>query len=89
MNQGDLLTKDFFDAKLDSGFAKQRSHLDACFDRSLAHLEARFDKSNALMDAHFDALEAKLRHNHRVWLTMQLITIVAVVYPYSERLMAL
>lgn len=111
MNQEDPLSKGFLDAKLDSSFAEQRSHLDkcfddqlafldACFDRSLAHMEALFDrrlahieahfaKSNALVDAHFDAFEAKLRHNRRVFVALQSITIVAVVYPYIERLTAL
>lgn len=63
--------------------------MEALFDRRLAHIEASFNKSTGLIDAHFDAVKSKLRHNHRVWLTMQSITIVAVVYPYIERLMAL
>lgn len=56
---------------------------------SESSLTVHFEDSRSYLNRRFAEQNAKLDRYHRVEITMRLITVAAVIYPYIERLMAL
>lgn len=74
MNLENLVTKDYFDSRLEARLAEQ---------------DARIDTRFAEQDAKFDKRFNKLESNQRIFGWTQAIIVSAVILPYLERLMAL
>lgn len=86
VNLESLLTKGFFESRMNSGFAKQDASIDRRFAEQNAYIDKRFAEQNACMNTRFAQLEAKIDGNFRIFLWTQAVVLSAVVFPYLERL---
>ena len=77
VNLESLVTKDYFESRLEARFAQQNARIDT-----------RFAEQDARIDTRFAELEAKVDSNNRVFIWTQAIIMAAVIIPYLERLMA-
>lgn len=89
VNLEHLVTKDYFDSRLEARFAEQDARIDTRFAEQKAYMDTRLAEQDAKFDKRFNKLESQVASNQRVFVWTQAIVVSAVILPYLERLMAL